>query len=58
MSNRATGMVFLSLFTALLIALHVQQTGYVTGLIVMLFAFIFLVAGVICLLRGDGPAQL
>jgi hypothetical protein len=57
MSNRATGMVFFGLFTALLIALHVQPKGYATGLFIILFALIFLVAGVICLLRGDGPAQ-
>jgi hypothetical protein len=57
MSNRATGMVFFGLFTALLIALHVQQKGYATGLFLILFAFIFLVAGVVFLLLGDRPAQ-
>jgi ABC-type sugar transport system permease subunit len=57
MSNRATGMAFLGLFTALLITLHIQQKGYVTGLFIILFACIFLVAGVVFLVRGDRPAR-
>jgi hypothetical protein len=56
MSNRATGMAFLALFTALLISLHLQQKGYVTGLFLIFFAFVFLVAGVIFLMLGDERA--
>jgi hypothetical protein len=57
MSNRATGMAFLGLFTALLITLHIHPQGSSTDLIMVLSAFVFAVAGLLLLLRGDGRAS-
>jgi hypothetical protein len=57
MSNRTTGMAFLGLFTALLIALHIHPEGSSTGLIIAVSAFVFAVAGILLLLRGDGRAS-
>lgn len=55
MNNRATGMAFLAMFTVLLIAAEFADERTEQAGLLAFFAFLFLIVGVVYLIRRDPP---
>ena len=53
MNNRATGMIFLMLFTILLLAFTYGHPTFRDDDLIALFAFVFLIAGIFYLIGRD-----
>ena len=55
MTNRTTGMAFLALFTVLVIAAEYADERTEQAGLLAFFAFAFLIAGIVFMIRRDRP---